>query len=322
MTAQARDVRPLDVLAVEDAVYVPRHACLYDLSGQRIDATMHLLNGRPLRRVTPKVEVPRDLEEIVKPVVYGGHLPKHFGHFLLESLSRLWAYGSLDLGSLPFVHNRTVFHVHERELLEAALGRHGAPLHALTRPTLLRSVLVPEQAIELGRDYHPAMRDVYDTIRTALIGPIGTPDDTPVYLSRTELPRRNRATLGEHALQARLSRRGLRIVHPEQLSLEEQIQTVSHARDVVGLVGTALHLTVFRDLEGARTLALSNRSPEIHQQRVDDLRGSQYVHLHAQFPIHPRMPGVFGGRSLAIGRYRSFLIPALAERAVVRHLET
>ncbi len=312
----------LEAMHVEDAVFIPGYACLYDLSGRRIDATVHLLDGRARRRTPPVVDLPRDLPVLADPVVYGGHLPKHFGHFLLESLSRLWAYRAHDLGSRPFVHFRPFFHLHERELLEAALRPHGAALHALTEPALLRSVLVPQQGIELGRDYHPAMCDVYDTIREELVGPFTEPDETPIYLSRTRLPQDRRATLGERELEERLSSRGFRIVHPQELSLEEQIRTVSQARYVIGLVGTALHLTVFRAVEGARTLALSNRTPEIHQIRVDRLRGSEYRHMHAQFPIHPRFPGVLGGQVLAVGRYRSFLVPALAERAILRHLAT
>jgi capsular polysaccharide biosynthesis protein len=213
-----------------------------------------------------------------------------------------------------------VFHTHERELLEAALRPHGAPLIALTEPTLLSSVLVPDQGIELGRDFHPAMRAVYDTIREELIGPVGPPDDAPVYLSRTRLPGHLRATLGERDLERRLARQGVRVVHPQELPLDEQLRIVSRARVVIGLEGTALHLTLFRSGEGAQTFALSNRLPEVNQLRVDRLRGAENVHLHVQYPIHPRIPGLFGGRELPIGPYRSFLVPRLAERTIMQRL--
>jgi hypothetical protein len=214
-----------------------------------------------------------------------------------------------------------VFHVHERELLEAALRPHHAPLLALGAPTLLSSVIVPDLGIELGRDYHPSMRAVYDTIRDELAGPTGEPDDTPIYLSRTRLPQHLRAILGEHDLEARLAARDVRIVHPQELPLAEQLRLIARSRNVIGLDGTALHLTLFRALEGSRTLALGNRLPEINQLRVDRLRGADNAHLHVLYPIHPRFPGVMGGRELQIGRYRSFLVPRLAERAIMRSLE-
>lgn len=281
---------------------------------------MHLLEGRPLRRTPATIEPPRDPARLSTPVVYGGHLPKHFGHFLLESLSRTWAYKSLDLGPIPFLHMRDRFHVHERELLEAVLRPHGATLQTLDEPTVLSAVLIPEQGIELGREYHPDMRSVYDTIRDEIAGPVTTVDDTPVYLSRTRLPRDHRATLGERALERRLAAQGIRIVHAQELALDEQIRTVASARQVIGLNGSAMHLTIFRDLEDARTIALDTRLPQPHQQRVDRLRGATYDHVHAQFPLHPRAPGLFGGRELALGPYRSFLVPARVERAVLRRL--
>lgn len=312
---------PLRARWHEDALLVPGNACLFDADGRRIEESTLRQEGRLVRRPAPeRIEPPSSVDVITGPVVYGGYLPKHFGHFLLESLVRLWAYGTLELGPLPFVHTRTTFHVHEKELLEAALLPHGAAHLSITRPTRLTSVLVPEQGIELGGDHHPEMVQVFDAIRTSLIGPMGTADETPVYLSRTRMPRGKRATLGEPALEARLAARGIRIVHPQELPLDEQLRTVAHARDVIGLEGTALHLTLFRPLADARTLCLAGRLPEANQVRVDRLRGAEHLHVHAEYPVHPRFPGVLGGRELRVGPYRSFLVPSMAERRIVRAL--
>ena len=313
-------MQPLDWAWHEEAIFLPGHACLYDRSGRRIDASQHFLEGQALRHVPPRVTLPAELARIDEPVVLGGHLPKHFGHFLLESLERLWVYPQLELRRLPFVHFRERFHVHEQDLLRALLDRYEAPLLALTRPTVLSSVLVPEQGIRLGEDYHRQMTVVYDEIRTSLIGPVGEPDPRPVYLSRTRLPRGYRRTLGEPALEQRLAAHGIRIVHPQELPLVEQVRLVAHARDVIGPDGTALHLTILRSLPGSRTLALNTRTPEINQLRVDRLRGADHRHLHVQFPINPRAPHVLGGRELELTNYRSFVLPARAERQVMREL--
>jgi capsular polysaccharide biosynthesis protein len=311
---------PLKATWFEDVLFVPRHACLYSLDGIRIDESMHLREGKPLRRVPPFIEPPREPRRLDTPVVYGGHLPKHFGHFLLESLARTWVYPQLDLQGLSFLHIRDQFHLHEEDLLAAVLSPFGATTMRLDEPTILSSVLVPEQGIEIGRDFHPDVRIVFDTIRDHLIGPVGPLDDTPLYLSRTRLPRHLRATLGERRLETRLASHGIRIIHPQEFPLAEQVRLISHAPQVIGLDGTALHLTIFRDVAGSRTIALNNRRPEINQLRVDRLRGAQHRHIHAQYPIHPRVPGLFGGRELPIGRHRSFLVPALAERSILREL--
>lgn len=318
--SSALATQDLKVRRFKDAFFVPGHFCLYDSSGRRVDSTVHLHEGSATRRAPIAVTLPTDPHRIEEPVVFGGHLPKHFGHFLLESLGRTWVYAQHGLGPLPFVHFRPRFHLHERDLLEAALRPHGAPLRALTEPTLLSSVLVPEQGIELGRDYHPQMCAVYDTVRDELVGTDLSVDTTPILLSRSRLHRDRHATLGERALETRLASHGVRILHPQELSLVDQVRAVSEARDVIGFDGSAMHLTIFRALRGARTIALSPRVTAINQVRVDRLRGAETRHIHAQFPLHPRVPGMFRGRALKIGQYRNFTAPRLVERAVLREL--
>jgi capsular polysaccharide biosynthesis protein len=55
-------------------------------------------------------------------------------------------------------------------------------------------------------------------------------------------------------MEERLRRRGMRIVHPQELALEEQIRLVCNGTTVIGLAGSALHLTVLRDMPGATTV--------------------------------------------------------------------
>ena len=304
----------------ENLLYVPGYACLFDSTGRRVDSTVHLREGRPVRSTPTQIIPPAQSALLQDPVVFGGHLPKHFGHFLLESLSRVWIYRSHEARGLPFVHFRTVFHLHERELLEAALKKHAARHIGLSEPTLLRSVFIPDQGLSLGSDYSEEMSGVYDDIREVLCGNDNSSDETPLYLSRTRLPSDRRATLGESALERRLSALGFRILHAQELPLAEQIRQVSGARNVIGLRGSALHLTIFRRLENAQTISLGARLPEMNQARVDAMRNAQHRHIHAEFPIHPRAPGLFGGRELRLGRYRSFLVPPVAERNIVTAL--
>lgn len=313
-------LEPLSATWSHDLIAVPGLACLYDLDGRRIDATVHRRHGLPVRRVPERIDPPSDPVRVHDPVVYGGHLPKHFGHFLLESLARTWVYPHLQPGPLPFVHFRDRFHLHEEDLLGAVLAPSGAVPMGIAGPTRFDAVLIPEQGMDLGSAYAPEMRAVFDTIRDVIVGGTPQPDDTPVYLSRTRLPADRRATLGEVALERRLQAAGVRIVHPQEQPLREQIALISRARTVIGLHGTALHLTILRDIDGARTVALNPRLPHPPQQHVDLLRGSEHVHLHVQYPLHPRLLGVRGGRALEIGRYRNLVLPRSAARRVLRLL--
>jgi capsular polysaccharide biosynthesis protein len=307
----------LRVKKVRDAVYLPGRFCLYDLRGCRIEETVHLRDGHEVRAAPTETEIPRELHRIDRPIVFSGHLPKHFGHFLLESLGRLWIYLERDVEGVAFAHTRPYFHLHERELLQAALRGSAAPLLELDRPTVLSEAIIPEQALVLGGMIHPVMAAVYDRIREALVGLDVVPDARPVFLSRSRLPRGRRRTLGETALEQRLADEGVRILHPQELPLADQIAAVAAASTVIGLYGTALHLTAFRPSVG-RTITIGPRSEVVIQRQIEELRGSAYEHHWGLLPVHPRIPGLFGGRELAIGPYRNALIPWRTERAIKR----
>jgi len=310
---------PLRVQVVRDAVYLPGSFCLYDRRGRRIEESVHLREGREARASPSEREIPRGLDRVDHPVVFSGHLPKHFGHFLLESLGRLWVYSERELEAVPFAHTRPYFHLHERELLEAALLRSASPLLELDRPTILAEAIIPQQAVVLGGSIHPVMASVYDRIRDAVLGSAVVPDSRPVFLSRSRLPRGRRRTLGEITLEQRLADTGVRILHPQEMSLAAQIATVAAARTVIGPYGTALHLTTFRPFAG-RTITIGPRSEVVVQRQIEELRGAAYEHLWALIPVHPRVPGLFGGRELAVGPYRNALLPGRTQRAITRML--
>ena len=306
---------------LRDVIAVPGNYCLYDRSGHRIDETVSWTAGRRRGPTPASIDPTAVVETVSEPVVFGGLLPKsHFGHVLLEAFSRLWVFdaGVVERGTpiVHFTHYGRDLEPFEQVLLGAALAGTRAPLRPVTRPIRIDEIVVPSQAIILEQPMAPAVIPVYDRIRDQLVGDI-VPDDRPLYLSRSRLGADQRRTLGERALEQDLEQRGVRVVHVQDHPLVEQIRMVASARTVIGLYGSALHLTILRDVEGARTISLDPRTPFAVQRDVDVLRGSRFVHLHAQFPLHPRLPS---GRSLEIGPYRNFVLPRRTLRSLNRML--
>lgn len=324
ISVQEQPFVPTPSLTIErfsDVIALPGKYCLYDRDGARIDSSMTWTSSRRLGPAPEHIDVPRDLERLEGPVTFGGLFPKpHFGHVLLEMFARLWAHDARpDEAPAPlvrFTHRQRALEPFERLVLAAAFAK-ASPLHVTVgRPTRIDEVAVPHQAVVLGQQMLPVVLPLYDRIRENLSGPTRT-DDRPLYLSRTQLRDTRRRTLGEQALEERLRRRGVRIVHPETLRLEEQIGLVAGAPTVIGLPGSALHLTIFRALRGARTISLGTRTPFATQQHVDVLRGSEFVHVRAQYPIHPRVPG---RSARPVGPFRDLINPRTAERRLARLL--
>lgn len=309
----------------EDVVYLPGFDCLYTVDGNRVDPSAHWRNQVPHGNSPTATAIPRDdLLEIDEPVVFAGHMPKrHFGHFILEAMSRLWVYPAEGLRSVPFAHYRTKFEEYEHKLLGAVLTPHDSKLLELNQPTLLRQALIPDQGILLysALEFSKVMLPVYDLARETLVGePTQRASQAPMFLSRSRMPRRFRQTLGQAALEARLRRRGIEIVHPETMAIEAQLRRIAAAETVISLHGSALHQTIFRNLTEARTISLGTCNPHPNQARIDRLRASEHLHLFVQFPMHPRLPAQLGGHTLKIGPYRNFLVPSHAEKRLLNVL--
>ena len=79
-----------------------------------------------------------------------------------------------------------------------------------------------------------------------------------IYLSRRLLKRRLRRLSNDAAVERRVARRGFAIVHPQHMSLVDQINAAAGADLIAGVDGSALHLSVFMR-PGSRMLVLQTK---------------------------------------------------------------
>ena len=131
-----------------------------DESGDYVD-----LSGIPLRvQFSYPFENPeyRDLK-----VVYCGYLVNHWGHFLVEGITRLWYFMEND----PTI-DKYVFFLDENEEREIRgnyrifleLLKIWDKLEIINKPTTYREVLVPELGIHCRKAYTPKLLKVFDAI--------------------------------------------------------------------------------------------------------------------------------------------------------------
>ncbi|MCU4653240.1 FkbM family methyltransferase [Roseibacterium sp. SDUM158016] len=179
--------------------------------------------------------------------LFAGIMSWHFGHFLVESLSRLWpieappeAFASaLFVPKGPADRERSEY-AFQTELLDMLAP--GLPRRILTRPTRVARLIVPEQGFGTG-----TLEAGTPEFRAFLQGrnwpePEG---DTPerIYVTRSGLDRRKKGrVLGDVALQKFLRRRGFRILRPEKTPLHEQIRLYRGAKRLLFDDGSAVHL--------------------------------------------------------------------------------
>ncbi|WPY95565.1 glycosyltransferase family 61 protein [Limimaricola variabilis] len=174
-----------------------------------------------------------------------GPLFGHFGHFLVESIARLWALEGLrdEIDGVLFVpkfQHRVQQVADTYRPFLAALGV-DLPMRSLERPTRVERLHVPVQGfgmfgmIEGAAEFRRFMREHAGKA----VAPAGA---ERIYISRSGLPVGRGSILGEARLEAWLADQGYSIFHPQQHDFTSQIAAYKAAREIVAVDCSPLHL--------------------------------------------------------------------------------
>jgi hypothetical protein len=223
---------------------------------------------------------PSTIEYIDDDVVFIGPLSKHYGHFILEGLARLWffladanrKYKAVYMSEPGVDRFNDVF---------AIFGIASENLFRISKPTAFRSVIVPEQSMRIQDRVHRKYKETVDRIMHD-IPPAG---HRKVYFSKEA--RGNFRGMGEKPLEQIFAANGYQIFYPERLSMFETLSVLKGADRFAASSGTNAHNAIFlRD--GAMSICL-NRSPHVHyiQTMIDRLRGLDAWYVEANVSILP-----------------------------------
>jgi capsular polysaccharide biosynthesis protein len=169
----------------------------------------------------------------------------HFGHFLTESIGRLWGWDRAkeavpDLKLLYATRNSdkslTGF---ERRLIEAygvaaddiVTIEHSVRVSSLVSATAMWHNAEPHYV-------HPGLKEVWERISANLVQPDG-PRYDKVFVSRTERWSR-RPCRNVPQIEELFVRHGFTVVYPEHLDLAEQASIFANSRVIAGFGGSAM----------------------------------------------------------------------------------
>lgn len=212
--------------------------------------------------------------------LYLGLCHDHYGHFCIETLSRLWPFEAealrrFDHLLVPPLNGRLAPFVID---FFAGLGLADRlqPLHHCTR---LQHVTVPDLPI----DYPHRVAPVFQ--RLPQIWPASSNSasdrDRLLVLSREALlPGHTRVVVGAQRMEQALAQAGAFIFHPEQHSLDEQVEVLRTHRRIVAFAGSALHTLML--VGGPRQVrSYSARARPAVFPLLDKALGVQSQHISA-----------------------------------------
>lgn len=244
-----------------------------------------------IQSYTPKAVNYRD-----ETVIFGGVLIDHFGHTLVDSLTRMWYFAKNPDTPHKFAFlmmtNHEKFYKDFFELAGLTEDRY----EIITEATQFKKVIVPDQALFcLTRNVHPDWLLFFDKIKENVRRQCDEPSFDKVYLTRTQLPAEKIFEANEAFFENFYRTRGYTIVAPEKLSLAEQINIIMHAASVVTTMGTLSHMMVFAKKNTDCTVLLRSASELINPQIVIDRlkeHTSSYIQATKDLLPSPHSRGV------------------------------
>jgi len=174
--------------------------------------------------------------------LYIGNFFKHYGHFIMEGISRLWIENISEYDNYllsPFVGGYEEF-----ELLDfhrsayRGLGIDTNKINILKENTAIENLDVPEKSLIINSHcniiYRKIVKNLVDFYKK---------DDLNknIYVSRES----NDRIGNTKEIEELFSKNGFEIILPGQMSLIEQINTFYNSITIVGLPGSALHNNIF-----------------------------------------------------------------------------
>jgi hypothetical protein len=241
--------------------------CLYGDDGQVSSLSQRPSSGAAFQPIDPETLSPVPGDFVPQPgrAIYLGNLFSHFGHFVLESLSRMWPIRSLGMSFDTYY-----FHgwdgVSSGQMMGLDFARTcfkalGIPIERVRlipdTGVRLSSCLIPQQLLEVNRQVHELFGSLFASIVD--YSKLHVPQDGPksydrLYLSRLDQPRRAE---NEEDIESIFRDLGFLVVAPEKLTFGQQLALVSEAKIVAGCAGSNMHLAAFA--KNASIISLDHR---------------------------------------------------------------
>jgi hypothetical protein len=197
--------------------------------------------------------------------LYGGLFYSHFGHFLVESLGRLWAATAPEYADLP-IYAHPLWGRPDLEAPEgfcaftlAALGIDPARIVLVEETLAVERLFVPKLRFWFGEGgfdvpFLQFLVKAQKAVEAFAQGP------KKLYVSRTQWDPARGIVVGEADFEAYLEGQGYVAIHPQTMSFREQLAHYAAAEKIIFAEGSALHACVLLPALRAK-VAMIHRRP-------------------------------------------------------------
>lgn len=205
-------------------------------------------------------------------VIYFGNFWKHWGHFLIDSLSRLWIFLYDEYSDYKICYTGHEFDGIYKEFLELfglSLDRF---IH-IDQAEKFKEILVPECSHMPGIYYTDEWKKIFDKVIANALKKCDeekiNKHSNKIVFSRKNFLKFGKAPfeVGESNVIKFFSKNGYEVICPEKYSLIEQISIINNSDEIVSISGTLAHTLIFAK-DGTKLIQLK-KYPEVNYRQIE-----------------------------------------------------
>jgi len=252
---------------------------LYSKTGQYIPLS-GLITSQQTIVGDGHLPLPNSAPSLAGKSLYLGVCHYHFGHFLIETCSRLWSLKPDEIKQFDHIILMTLTdYVPEFAMDLFKLLGVEEHIRIIKEPLFLDQVTLPAPAIEYPYHVYQVINKIQHLFtnhhNTAL-------KNQAIFLSRSRLvPGHSRVIIGEDLIEQALQHQGVTIFHPQQHSLAEQITTLRQYKTVISFAGSALHTLILTG-GNKQVIAYSARKIPVIFPKLDKALNNQAHYLRSE----------------------------------------
>lgn len=261
-----------------------------DASGKYIESSAikdRVEGGYPIGEVTEF----RD-----ETVVYCGYLIRHWGHFLIEAVNRLWFFLEHDKPEYHYVFivddgEKREIEGNYKEFFEL-LGIQNR-IELINSATRFHNVIIPDISFNYLEFYSRQYQLIFEKVIQEALQLSSNEKEKceKVFLSRSAFPKACDTEFGLDLLDNFFQKNGFEIIYPEQYSLTKMIALINNADIVATESGSMSHNMLFCDY--GQEFIIVERQTIVNrvQTSIDCVKQPKVTYIDADMMIYPVIMG-------------------------------
>ena len=274
---------------------------VYDESGILIeDTSTNLEYGCPSFDVKNLKNVNQEKEIFI----YLGVYESCWGHFITDCLQKIWFiksnnFNKCDSYKFVVISEKTDIGKNHKKLLEL-LGIDYSKLTIVTKNTFFEKLIIPDSCFYYDNDSIIHYTKEYVSLITIIKDHFKNnhlKEYKKIYYSYSNYKKGNgyKKTFGEEKLELFFKKQGFLIVHPEDHSIDKQLNMLANCEVFASTEGSSSHNSIFVNPDA--TIIIIPRGPYFsgYQQAIDSLFGNNIYYIDSSLSAFVSKTGPWGG---------------------------